>query len=126
MKTAISESGRRIVFASQSAADPEELWTTNLEFKAPQRVTNTQAIFDRYVMGETRIIEWKTLDGERAYGAVLLPAGYQPGKRYPLIVYQYPIGSLVKMGQLLWIESFSQLRRKLAVVCNAGICSAFT
>lgn len=92
MKTAISESGRRIVFASQSAADPEELWSTNLEFEAPKRVTDTQAIFDRYVMGEGRIIEWKTLDGEKAYGAVLLPAGYQPGKRYPLIVYQYPAG----------------------------------
>ena len=39
------------------------------EFNAPQKVTNTQGIFDRYVMGKRRIIEWKTLDGENAYGA---------------------------------------------------------
>jgi dipeptidyl aminopeptidase/acylaminoacyl peptidase len=41
-------------------------------------------------MGESRVIEWKTRAGDTARGALLLPAGYVAGRRYPLVVYQYP------------------------------------
>src|SRR5437762_12672126 len=40
-------------------------------------------------MGTARLIEWRSLDGENLQGALLLPAGYEEGKRYPLIVYVY-------------------------------------
>jgi dipeptidyl aminopeptidase/acylaminoacyl peptidase len=59
------------------------------EFR-PRRITHINPLFDRYLMGESRMIEWQTLNGQIVRGALLLPAGYSPGKRYPLIVYQYP------------------------------------
>jgi dipeptidyl aminopeptidase/acylaminoacyl peptidase len=107
IKTAISKDGRRLVYSSQSAADAEELWTMNAEFRGPKKLTNVHSVFDRYVMGEGRIVEWKTLDGEQAYGAVLLPAGYQPGKRYPLIVYQYPAGKLSRWANFFGFNPFA-------------------
>jgi dipeptidyl aminopeptidase/acylaminoacyl peptidase len=107
IKTAISADGSRMVYGAQSASEPEELWTTNARFDAPQKVTNIHAVFDRYVMGKGRIIEWKTLDGATAYGAVLLPAGYQPGKRYPLIVYQYPGARLSRWANFFGFSPFA-------------------
>jgi dipeptidyl aminopeptidase/acylaminoacyl peptidase len=107
VRTAISADGRRLVYGSQSAADPEELWTASPTFDTRQKVTNVHSVFDRYVMGRGQIIEWKTLDGERAYGAVLLPADYQPGKRYPLIVYQYPFLRLSRWANFFGFSPFA-------------------
>jgi dipeptidyl aminopeptidase/acylaminoacyl peptidase len=45
--------------------------------------------FDRYQMGAARLLDWLSLDGERLRGTLLLPSGYQPGTRYPLIVWVY-------------------------------------
>jgi len=106
-KIAISSDGRRLVYASQSAADPEELWTMNATVDDRRKVTNVHAVFDRYVMGKGQVIEWKTLDGEQAYGAVLLPAGYQQGKRYPLIVYQYPFGRWSEWANFFGFNPFA-------------------
>lgn len=107
VKTAISTKSQHVVYGSQSAADPEELWTTTPTFNARRKVTNVHSVFDRYVMGAGRIIEWKTLDGEQAYGAVLLPAGYQPGKRYPMIVYQYPFGRWSQWANFFGFNPFA-------------------
>ena len=35
-------------------------------------------------------IDYTSLDGQRARGWIQLPVSYQPGRRYPLIVYVYP------------------------------------
>ena len=107
VKTAISANGRRIVYGSQSAADAEELWSIDETIRNTKRVTSVHSVFDRYVMGQSRIIEWKTLDGEKAFGAVLLPAGYQPGRRYPLIVYQYPGGRWSRWANFFGFNPFA-------------------
>jgi len=44
---------------------------------------------DQYTMGESQLIEWVSSDGTRLRGALLLPAGYRKGQRYPLIVNVY-------------------------------------
>jgi dipeptidyl aminopeptidase/acylaminoacyl peptidase len=40
-------------------------------------------------MGNSRMIEWRSLDGDQLHGALLLPANYRQGVRYPLIVDVY-------------------------------------
>ena len=40
-------------------------------------------------MGQAKLIHWLSADGEPLQGALLLPAGYQTDKRYPLIVFVY-------------------------------------
>lgn len=39
--------------------------------------------------GEFRSIEYRSLDGEKQRGWLLLPSGHDPRKRYPLITYVY-------------------------------------
>jgi dipeptidyl aminopeptidase/acylaminoacyl peptidase len=45
--------------------------------------------------GETRLIEYRGIDGQELKGAVLLPPGYQPGRRYPVLTWVYA-GSMVR------------------------------
>lgn len=39
--------------------------------------------------GQMQLIEYKTLAGRDAKGAVILPPGYQPGRRYPTLFWVY-------------------------------------
>lgn len=43
----------------------------------------------KYSMGENRLVSWRSTDGRELSGALLLPAGYREGRRYPLIVHVY-------------------------------------
>jgi len=52
-------------------------------------VVKTNPFRDQYAWGHGEIVEYKTDRGERLQGAVYYPAGYEPGKRYPTIVYIY-------------------------------------
>ncbi len=107
LRTAVSADGRHVIYTSQSAAEAEEIWTVDAEQFRPRRVTHINPLFDRYVMGEGRMIEWQTLNGQTARGALLLPAGYTQGKRYPLIVYQYPGSAWSSRGSLFGFNFFA-------------------
>jgi dipeptidyl aminopeptidase/acylaminoacyl peptidase len=52
-------------------------------------VTRTNPFQDRYAWGREDLIEYKNDRGDRLQGAVYYPAGYEPGRRYPTIVYMY-------------------------------------
>ena len=44
---------------------------------------------EEYVMLPAEIVQFKGSDGSLFYGKLIKPAGYQPGKRYPVIVNVY-------------------------------------
>ena len=44
---------------------------------------------ERVILGSSRVITWTTARGDTLRGTLLLPAGYQPGQKYPLIVKVY-------------------------------------
>ncbi len=45
--------------------------------------------------GEPMLIDYRTTDGQELKGLLLLPAGYQRGKRYPLVTWVYP-GTIIR------------------------------
>jgi len=47
------------------------------------RVTDLNPKLRKREMGSVRIIDWLDDDGERLRGALLLPVGYEAGRRYP-------------------------------------------
>jgi dipeptidyl aminopeptidase/acylaminoacyl peptidase len=59
------------------------------ELKDAKQVTKTNPFQDRYAWGHSELIEYKNQPGERLQGALYYPAGYQAGKKYPMIVYIY-------------------------------------
>ena len=85
----VSADGTTVVFLSQDSRHPEDLWLAGRALAERRRLTHVNPDFDRSPMGATRLVEWQGLDGETLRGALLLPAGYEEGKRYPTIVYPY-------------------------------------
>jgi dipeptidyl aminopeptidase/acylaminoacyl peptidase len=81
--------GATVVFAAQDAQHPTDLWTANLGFTNSRRLTHINSRLDAYEFGRSRLIDWRGADGAALRGALLLPAGYREGVRYPLIVRVY-------------------------------------
>lgn len=85
----VSQNGQGIAFTSEDSAHAPELWMSDAEFKSMQQLTHLNPQFDSRALGKARLIDWLSDDGKRLQGALLLPSNYQPGERYPLVVYTY-------------------------------------
>jgi len=85
----VSPDGKLVVFFLEDAQHAQELWLASQNFQNVRRLTHINPQLDKYQMGSARLIDWRSLDGEPLHGALLLPAGYQEGKSYPLLVCVY-------------------------------------
>jgi dipeptidyl aminopeptidase/acylaminoacyl peptidase len=81
--------GRPAVYRHEDAAHAPNFWVASPDASAPRQLSHAGDVYERYVLGEPRLLEWITDDGERRRGAMLLPAGYKEGTRVPMIVSAY-------------------------------------
>lgn len=74
----------------QTAVEYPDYHVTDATFKDLKKVTdaNPQQKDYKWTAG-TKLVEYKGLGGKKLQGALFLPADYEPGKKYPTIVYIY-------------------------------------
>jgi len=68
---------------------PPAYYAADASFKALRPLFDFNGAIAGSSFGTSRLIDWQTSAGDRLHGAILLPAGYIEGKRYPTIVYLY-------------------------------------
>ena len=76
-------------YVSQDFDDPADVFVASADLRTPRQVTSLNAFQTEYSWGRSELIEYKSERGERLQGALFYPAGYQPGRKYPMIVYMY-------------------------------------
>ena len=86
---AVEPQAGRVVFAAEAASQPQELWLTDLSFRAPKPVSRLSGRVGDIRLGERRVVSWTDADGTRRGGILLLPSGYRSDIRYPLILWVY-------------------------------------
>jgi len=86
---AFSADNSVMAYYREGANQPRDIWISSTNRFSPKPVTHINPFFDKYVFGKPRLISYQTADGEHLHAALLLPGGYVPGKRYPLIAYPY-------------------------------------
>ena len=91
---AVDRTGQRLVFIAEAAQHSPDLWTSGQAFDNVRRLTHLNPQFAMIELGTARVIDWLGDDGESLHGALLLPAGYKEGTRYPLVVWVYGGDSL--------------------------------
>jgi dipeptidyl aminopeptidase/acylaminoacyl peptidase len=84
-----SADGQALAYIGQRSDRSPEAWFRPMPAGQPRRLTHITRDFDAYVFGRSRLIEWTGARNERLQGVLILPAGYAPGTRYPLIVFPY-------------------------------------
>ncbi|MBO0860621.1 MAG: S9 family peptidase [Chloracidobacterium sp.] len=69
--------------------DSPAVFVSDASLKEAKQVTKTNSFQGEYAWGRSELIEYKTERDDRLQGALLYPAGYQAGRKYPMIVYLY-------------------------------------
>lgn len=87
--SAVSKDGHELAYFAQDTQHGNDIWITDPTFKRAHRLTDLNPQFEQRVLGKSRLISWLSDDGELLHGALLLPARFKEGKRYPLVVYVY-------------------------------------
>ena len=52
-------------------------------------MSETNPFQSRYAWGRTELVEYKSDKGERLQGVLHYPAGFEAGRKYPMVVYMY-------------------------------------
>ena len=78
------------VFTRQTVKEFPDYWTTAGGFASPRRLTNANPQQSEYAWSSgARLVDYVTDKGDSLQGALYLPANYEPGKKYPTVVYIY-------------------------------------
>ena len=73
----------------QGYDDSPDIFVCNKNLTEAQQVTTTNPFQKDYAWGRSELITYTTDKGRKLQGALIYPAGYEAGKTYPMIVYNY-------------------------------------
>lgn len=78
------------VYTRETFRDFPDYWVAEKNFAAPRRLTDADPQQKDYAWSSgERLIDYVSDKGDSLQGALYLPADYQPGKKYPMVVYIY-------------------------------------
>jgi dipeptidyl aminopeptidase/acylaminoacyl peptidase len=82
----VNRSGTTFGFVRQTSDTPADVFVSPVAGFAPVQISHANADLKLPAMGRTEVIRWTTKDGKDIEGLLTYPAGYQAGKRVPLIL----------------------------------------
>lgn len=85
----MAEDGSRFLYLESDGDRPDELYASDPEGKNPIRLTDLNPGLKDKVLSRTELVSYRDADGKILYGVLYYPAGYEKGKRYPLITEVY-------------------------------------
>lgn len=92
-----SKDGAKVAFTMDSPKAPVDVYVADGRFASPTRVSDANPQARQFALGETEVVTWKSRDGMEVEGVLLKPVGFDPAKRYPLLVVAHggPSGAYV-------------------------------
>ena len=81
-----SADGARVAFTMDSPTAPAEVFVADARFATPVKLTDVNPQAKSFALGATEVVTWKSRDGLEVEGVLLKPVGFDPSRRYPLLV----------------------------------------
>lgn len=79
----------RVVFSLTTFAECGDLWTSGTDLKDRRRLTDVNPQQKDYRWGKSELVRWHNADGVELKGFLVKPDGFDPKKKYPMMVYFY-------------------------------------
>ncbi len=79
----------RFFFTLSTFTESPDLWTTDATFAEPRRLSALNPQQAQFRWGKAELVEWIDADGQRDRGILIKPDGFDPTKKYPMMVYFY-------------------------------------
>jgi dipeptidyl aminopeptidase/acylaminoacyl peptidase len=82
----ISNDGQRVALLVEDPTHPSEVWVSNFDGSGLRQLTKVAADIDSSTLATTEVVRWRSRDGMEIDGLLVKPAGFQSGRKYPLVV----------------------------------------
>jgi dipeptidyl aminopeptidase/acylaminoacyl peptidase len=90
----IARRAERVIFTQSTFTEYPNYWVSDTKFTSPRQVTDADPeLFKEFAWGTKKLIDYTNSKGQRLQATLTLPANYEPGRRYPMLVYFYEIMS---------------------------------
>ena len=66
-----------------------DVWSSTLDFKKIYRISDMNPQQEDYLWGSGELVHWDATDGQKLDGILYKPDGFDPDKKYPMMVYFY-------------------------------------
>jgi dipeptidyl aminopeptidase/acylaminoacyl peptidase len=88
-----AEKADRVLFTKQTFQEFPDYWVGSTKLTDARKVTNANPQLDEYAWGRRILIDYTDARGNELQATLALPANYQPGQKYPMLVYFYELMS---------------------------------
>lgn len=79
----------QVYFTKETFTEFPDLLTSALDFNKVTKVSNANPQQDDYRWGTVEMTQWTSFDGKELDGMLIKPEGFDPSKKYPMMVYFY-------------------------------------
>ncbi|GAG14522.1 unnamed protein product, partial [marine sediment metagenome] len=84
-----AKKSEKFIYMSEDYDESPNIYLVGSDFTNPQKLTNINPQQKNFLWGHSELIEFENADGVELEGALFYPANYEPGKKYPMILYIY-------------------------------------
>ena len=84
-----SKNTNDVIFSRSTFRRCPDLWSSTTAFKKIYRITDINPQQKNYRWGSAELVHWKATDGQPLDGILIKPDGFDPEKKYPMMVYFY-------------------------------------
>jgi dienelactone hydrolase len=78
-----------VVWRKESFRVYPDLYVSNLTFSNARKISNANPQQKNYLWGSVQLVHWVTFNGDTMQGLLYKPGNFDPGKKYPMLVYFY-------------------------------------
>ncbi|MEJ2162219.1 MAG: hypothetical protein P8X60_02565, partial [Robiginitalea sp.] len=79
----------KLLFTRESFKEFPDLHVSDMDFKTQARISQANPQQENYSWGTIELVKWNSLDGKELTGMLVKPEGFDPSKKYPMIVNFY-------------------------------------
>ena len=66
-----------------------DIWLTDMEFSFHEKLSDANPQQEEYLWGDAELFAWNSTDGVPLQGLLIKPEGFDPTRKYPMVVYFY-------------------------------------
>lgn len=79
----------QLMFTRETFREFPDVWVSDMNFSAPKKVSTANPQMKQYAWGTAELVKWTSLDNVPLTGLLYKPEGFDPKRKYPMIVYFY-------------------------------------
>ncbi len=79
----------RLMLTRENFREYPDVWTSDMNFTALKKISEANPQMKNYFWGSVELVKWTSEDNIPLNGLLYKPEGFDPKKKYPMIVYFY-------------------------------------